>query len=103
MINNNIILSITEEIRKVLPSASVSLFGSRATGMFHDESDWDILILSKQPVDRKIKQSIHNVLFPFSVQLGAFINTLVVQEDDWLNNPVWYSLQQSIGAIPVAT
>ncbi len=97
MANDNAILSsIANEVAKVLPGAKVSLFGSRATGTATAESDWDILILTHEPVNRKLKTQIHNILFPISVKVGAFINTLTVQEDDWKNNPGWYSLRQTI-------
>jgi predicted nucleotidyltransferase len=45
-----ILSSIANEVAKVLPEAKVSLFGSRATGTATSESDWDILILTQEPV-----------------------------------------------------
>jgi hypothetical protein len=80
----------------VSPGSKVLLFGSRAYGVPTEESDWDILILTEHPVNAAIKKEIHSNLFPLSVQIGAFINTLLVQEDDWLNNPSYYSLHQTI-------
>ena len=79
----------------MLPDASVSLFGSRAYGIPHDESDWDILILIKEPVTNVIKNNIHDAVFPISVQIAAFINTLIVQKNDWESNPTYYSIQQT--------
>jgi predicted nucleotidyltransferase len=83
-------------VQKIAPDARVMLFGSRAYGVPNEESDWDILILTKQPVNTAIKKKIHSILFPISVQIEAFINTLTVQEDDWLNNPSYYSLHQTV-------
>ena len=101
MANDNAILSsIANEVAKVLPGARVSLFGSRALGTATSESDWDILIITHEPVTRKLKTEIHNILFPISVRICSFINTLTVQEDDWKNNPGWYSLQQTIKLVP---
>jgi predicted nucleotidyltransferase len=79
-------------VQRVLPDAKVLLFGSRAYGVPTEESDWDILILTDDTVSTELKKNIHTHLFPLSVELGAFINTLTVQEDDWLNNPAYYSL-----------
>lgn len=93
---DTILSSIKSEVLKVAPDAKIMLFGSRAYGIPTEESDWDILILTKQPVNKFVKKEIHTALFPISVRIEAFINALTVQEDDWLNNPSYYSLQQTI-------
>jgi len=93
---SNILSSIKANIQSVMPGAQVFLFGSRAYGIPTEESDWDILILTQQPVTLQIKKDIHNILFPLSVQIGAFINTLIARESDWINNPSYYSLKQTI-------
>lgn len=97
MINSNTILSsIKLQVQQVVPGAKIILFGSRANGAPTVESDWDILILTSQPVNTAIKKEIHAHLFPLSVEIGAFINALTVQEADWLSNPSYYSLRQTI-------
>ena len=93
---NNILSSIKAQVQKVSPGAKVLLFGSRAYGVPTEESDWDILILTERPVNSAVKKQIHTTLFPLSVQIRAFINTLTVQEDDWMNNPSYYSLHQTV-------
>jgi len=93
---NKILSSIKSQVQAVVPGAKVLLFGSRAYGVPTEESDWDILILIEQPVNSAIKKNIHTSLFPLSVEIGAFINTLTVQENEWVNNPSYYSLHQTI-------
>jgi predicted nucleotidyltransferase len=95
MTNASILIPIKSQIEKVVPLAKVFLFGSRVCGTQTEESDWDILIITPQPVSRDLKKDIHDVLFPLSVQIGAFINTFTVQEYDWNNNPSYYSLRQT--------
>jgi predicted nucleotidyltransferase len=97
MISSRAILSsIKTQILSVVPDAEILLFGSRAYGAPTKESDWDILVLTDQPVNRAIKNEIHRSIFPISVKIGAFINTLTVQKDDWENNPSYYPLHQTI-------
>ena len=84
------------QILKVAPGAKVMLFGSMAYGTPTEESDWDILILTPQPVNATLKKNIHDALFPISVKIATFINTLTIQEDEWHKNPSYYSLYQSI-------
>ncbi len=91
-----VILQIKNKVREIIPDAEVSLFGSRAINNETNESDWDVLITSKKPVNKETKRFIQKALFPLSVTLAAFINTVIVNEDDWNNNPSYYSLRQSI-------
>lgn len=96
MERNDILHSIKSQILKADPGAKIMLFGSRAYGAPSEESDWDILILTQQPVNAKLKKSIHDLLFPISVKIAAFINTLTVQENEWHKSPSYYSLYQSV-------
>ncbi len=49
MLAQQIILNnISLQVHSVLPDAEVLLYGSRAGGDWHEESDWDILILTTQ-------------------------------------------------------
>ncbi|HRH60871.1 MAG TPA: nucleotidyltransferase domain-containing protein [Chitinophagaceae bacterium] len=91
-------LLIKNKIGEVLPNAKVFLFGSRANDYANDESDWDILILTQDKPDNTIKKLIHDILFPISVNIAAFIDTVIVSETDWNNDPSYYSLHQSVSS-----
>jgi predicted nucleotidyltransferase len=91
-----ILLSIKSQVQQVLPGAEIILFGSRVNGYFTEESDWDILVITHTPVTKELKQAIHNKIFPLSVSIGTFINILVVNSKDWLQNPSYYSLKKTI-------
>lgn len=95
--DSNILSSIKNKVQNVVPDATVMLFGSRAYGIPTTESDWDILILTSAPVNAILKKNIQFSVFPLSVQIGAFISILTVQQDDWVNNASYYSLRQNIG------
>ncbi len=98
MLARDVILhTIKSQVQNIVPGASVLLFGSRAYGQPTEESDWDILVLVHRQVDNALKKQIHKVIFPISVQAGSFINTLVVQEEEWLQNPSYYALHQTVG------
>jgi len=45
---------IKNQIKKKNPSADVILFGSRARGNAKKDSDWDILVLSKRPILKRL-------------------------------------------------
>lgn len=82
----------------MVPDTQVLLFGSRANGTATEESDWDVLVLTKQEVDWKFKEKLHDHIFPLSIEEGTVISLLVVQEDNWNTNPTYYALHQTINA-----
>jgi predicted nucleotidyltransferase len=94
---NSILSSIKTQIQTVVPGAKVLLFGSRAFGVPTDESDWDILILTKDKHPKATKWLIQDKLFPISMEFSTFINLLLVQEDEWETNAGYYSLRKNIG------
>ncbi len=98
MANSSTILSsIKSQVLHVVPGARVLLFGSRANGIPTEESDWDILILTKEKFPKATKGLIQEKVFPISVEFATFINLMLVQEDDWKTNPRYYSLRKNIG------
>lgn len=90
--------SIKAIVQEIIPDADVFLFGSRANNTATEESDWDILIITKQPADKKTKHIVQDALFPLSVHLASFIDIILVNENDWHTNPSYYSLKESISA-----
>jgi predicted nucleotidyltransferase len=98
MVDSNSILSrINIRVHQVLPGAKVLLFGSRAYGAPTEESDWDILILTKDKHPKTTKWLIQDKLFPISLEFSTFINLLLVQEEEWESSARYYSLRKNIG------
>lgn len=95
--SNKILSSIKSQVQAVVPEAKVLLFGSRAYGVPTEESDWDILILTKDKQPKATKRLIQDKLFPISLEFSSFINLLLVQEDEWQTNAEYYSLRKNIG------
>jgi DNA polymerase sigma len=93
-----ILPSIKKLVHEIIPDAQVLLFGSRAKNNSTKESDWDILVITQQMVSKNLKKQIQEKVFPLSVQIGSFINLLIVQENEWLHNPSYYSLRQGISS-----
>ncbi len=96
MKQEEILLTIKSKVQEEIPDAKVYLFGSRATGRIHDESDWDVLILTSKEVNRNLKHKIHDKLYPLSVEISSFINSIVVNDKEWIENPSYYVLRHSI-------
>ena len=66
-----VIKSIQQLARETLPkNSTLLLYGSRARGDYHSDSDWDLLILLDKP---KLEAKDYDVIYPFR-ELGWEIN-----------------------------
>lgn len=90
-----ILAQIKAAVQEVVPDARVYLFGSRARGDWHEESDWDILVLTDSSVDRPLKKQIRHKVFLISLLINDFIDCTVVNSKDWNEHPRYYTLHHS--------
>lgn len=97
MTQKEILATIKVIVTKEIPDSRVYLFGSRATDMVHEESDWDILILTEKKYPKSVKWLIQDKLFPLSLSAGSVFNFILATNDEWENHPAYYSLQKGIG------
>lgn len=97
MTNQEEILStIKQLVKEEIPDAKVYLFGSRATGKIHEESDWDVLVITSKIVNHELKNNIHAKLYPLRRKIFSFIDLKIVNEKDWFESPSYYVLRNSI-------
>lgn len=94
--NKQILQEIKIVIHQLIPDAKIYLFGSRVTGRVHEESDWDVLIITSSGVDKKLKHKVNHRLFYLSLELNLIIDTVIVNEKQWLESPSYYVLRHSI-------
>jgi predicted nucleotidyltransferase len=86
-------MDILNEIKiKVLdiePDAEVFLFGSRARGDSHSDSDWDILILLPDFANFKIKSIISEKLYDVEIKYSVLLNLIYRKKNTWFNDKVF--------------
>lgn len=99
MTKEEILAAIKEKVLSIVPDAKVMLFGSRVRSDWHEESDWDILVLTEQEVTHELKDKVFDAVYPLSLEIFAFIQTMVVNAKDWEEHPGWYSLWLSTKTI----
>ncbi len=90
--DKEILTQIKAAVQQVIPDGKVYLFGSRARGDWHEESDWDILVLTKEKYPKKVKWQIHDMLFPLSLSANEIFQFVVATEEEWENAPGLYAL-----------
>jgi predicted nucleotidyltransferase len=94
--DNYIARRIRTCIDPIDPKAKVIIFGSRARGDAKEESDWDILILTENPVTHEIERSFRNNLFDLEIETGEVFSTFVYQNYIWENRHKVTPLYQNI-------
>lgn len=81
----NMLVKIKEVVQAIVPEGShVLLYGSRARGNFHEDSDWDILVILNKP---KIEQNDYDeVVYPLTAlgwKIGEMIIPVVYTHEEW--------------------
>ena len=87
-----ILNKIKTAIKELVPDAKVYLFGSRARDDWHEESDWDILVLTDEKHPKLLRWQIYDKLFPLSLETGSLFQFIVATKDEWENAPQLYAL-----------
>jgi len=80
---NKILAEIKKAVLEVDSNAEVILFGSNARGTAHQESDWDILILTSNKVDSQIKSFFGQSLLQVELAFAIAISTIIKNKTEW--------------------
>ena len=67
----------------VEPRAEVILFGSRARGEAHEESDFDLLIVTPQQVSGARRQAFYGPVYELDLEYGVCLSMHFVSRDRW--------------------
>lgn len=79
------------------PLAEIYLFGSRARGDNHPDSDWDILVITQQKkVTFDYESDLRDPIFDLELESGQNISLLVYSQFDWKNKMIYSTLFNSI-------
>lgn len=80
----NIARRIKSIIHQYDPNAKVYLYGSRATGKVHPESDWDVLILlSSDVLTSEMERKVTSPLYDLEFDTGEVISPSVYTQEEW--------------------
>lgn len=96
--NSFVVNKVKEIVRRYDNYADIILFGSRARGDWHEESDWDFLVLSELDERNEVKENIREDILEkieyktFDVVFTLFHNKKV-WEEDYSVTPLYYNIQ----------
>jgi predicted nucleotidyltransferase len=74
---------VKQTVHEIEPDAEIVLYGSRARGDAHSESDWDFLILLDGVVDDARTDSIRHRLYDIEWDCGEVLSSIVRSRQEW--------------------
>ena len=96
-INKSIVLSkIKSLVKEIDLDAEVILYGSRARGEEHQDSDWDILILVDSKTDLDYERVFRHRLYEIELDLDEAFSISVYNKDEWRSKYWMTTLFQNI-------
>lgn len=75
--------SAARSLRAALPVDRLVLFGSKARGEDSPESDIDLLVLTRGPVDSALRRQALDLLYPMELMEEKWFGLMLVSRDDW--------------------
>lgn len=95
--DKDIAKTVKSAVREFDPSAKVVLFGSRARGDAHKDSDYDFLVLLNLPLDFQLKTRILDKLYDIELAFDCVLGVLVENSTHWQmqeNTPIFSEISQ---------
>jgi len=88
MNRQRILSKFKSSVLQVDEDAIVILYGSRARGDSRIDSDWDFLILTKLPENKKTKDVFRDKIFDTELELEEPISTIIHNKSTWTDYEV---------------
>lgn len=84
MSHTDILHQIQQLGKQVLPKdAHLLLYGSRARGDYHNDSDWDLLVLLNRPQEESDFQNIAYPIMELGFDLGEYFSVQTYSQQEW--------------------
>ena len=84
MTDKMMIEKIKANVHEVDPKAEVWLYGSRSRGTAHEDSDWDVLVLSpKEKLSVKDEGVFIDHMTDLIVEIGQVVHLFAYGKSDW--------------------
>jgi len=74
---------IRQAVNQVDDKAEVILYGSRARGDEREDSDWDLIILTGEPVNFEREMEFRDPIFDLELERGEHFQLFFYSKQDW--------------------
>lgn len=72
-------------LKREFPVEQVVLFGSKARGDDHEDSDLDLLILTRGEPPKTMPENMWKIFGQIELRHGVLLSTLIVPREQWEN------------------
>ena len=86
------ILEAAQTLKSDLPVTRVILFGSKARGAGQPDSDIDLLVLTRSPVNSTLREAISDRLADINLRKDVSLTSIVVPDQEWSNGLIRHML-----------
>jgi len=81
--DKTLLLKMKKAIREIVPTAEVLLYGSVARGIQGPESDYDILILTEEPLSKDGQRKIERQVLDLELAHDVILSTIYHSKAEW--------------------
>ena len=73
---------------EICPSATILLYGSVSRGTQTAESDYDLLVLTEQPLSKTERDELRHRVFELELEREAILSKIYCSREEW-NSLLW--------------
>lgn len=95
-IKHLILSKIKSIVYTIDPNSEIILFGSQARGDERDDSDWDLMILTRQKTNLSHEQKFRHALFELELEFNISLSVFVKYKPEWETKYVATPLYKNI-------
>jgi predicted nucleotidyltransferase len=74
---------VRQAIQRVVPDATVYLYGSGARGTREPDSDLDVLLLTEAPLSRDEENAVADAVYELELARGVVVSTIHYDRAEW--------------------
>ncbi|VAW37879.1 hypothetical protein MNBD_CHLOROFLEXI01-925 [hydrothermal vent metagenome] len=80
---SELLKQVKTAVLALAPNSEIILYGSRAKGTVHIDSDWDFLILLPSPRNKTLEAQIKDRLYDVELETDTILSSIIRSKQEW--------------------
>lgn len=81
--DKDVLREIRQAIQRLVPGATLYLYGSGARGTREPDSDLDVLLLTERPLSRDEENAVADAVYELELARGVVVSTIQYDRAEW--------------------